>query len=497
MLLVFWLNWLLLATATGERAISGRWFVALAGAATLAPLWDYGFEVRHDNVILLGLLIAWNLVRFQPARWQGYLAVGGIAGILQFVAFKSIAYTGLLGVALVALPPRGEKASRAKTALWLMTGAAIAFGLIQLAFRASQHWHGYTSVADDISASSVGHVRLTPWFALGRLPLQTPLLLALVFSALSGLVFELRQRGRAALGWEGCMPEAALFMAATLAFFLNPTPYPYNLVNLVPFAFLLAYRHAAILWSSIAARPALCFGCVSIVIFTHVGPFVVATQRHWSKVNDRQEALMHLAENLTDPATDAVYDAGVALVPTRKHVNSRADLHSFTTRKHLEGTGTRICETLTEETPPVFIPTYRTDWLFENVMDFIRGRYVALSDDIWVLGKVLPAGGGTVDIVRTGRYRIAPLAASNLAGTYRADLRGFLESSSEAAPDSHVAGTLDGGPVPEGAVELTAGAHVVKCGAEVQVAVFWVGPELDRLPRMGAGNHRELFDNWY
>ncbi len=51
MLLVFWVNLLLLAVATGERLLSRRFLIALAGAATLAPLWDYGFEIRGDNLL--------------------------------------------------------------------------------------------------------------------------------------------------------------------------------------------------------------------------------------------------------------------------------------------------------------------------------------------------------------------------------------------------------------------------------------------------------------
>ncbi len=42
MLMVFWINWLLMACATGIRLLSRPWIFALAGAATLAPIWDYG-----------------------------------------------------------------------------------------------------------------------------------------------------------------------------------------------------------------------------------------------------------------------------------------------------------------------------------------------------------------------------------------------------------------------------------------------------------------------
>src|ERR1035441_568387 len=46
MVAIFWLNLVLIALGTGERLFSRRGLIALVGAATLAPLWDYGFEIQ-------------------------------------------------------------------------------------------------------------------------------------------------------------------------------------------------------------------------------------------------------------------------------------------------------------------------------------------------------------------------------------------------------------------------------------------------------------------
>ena len=81
--------------------------------------------------------------------------------------------------------------------------------------------------------------------ALGRLLGQTPLLLALVAAALVAVAANLRRRGRSALAWDGSLPEALLLGVAFAALIVNPTPFPYNLVNLVPYAFLFAFRYAA------------------------------------------------------------------------------------------------------------------------------------------------------------------------------------------------------------------------------------------------------------
>ena len=104
MVLVFWLNLLLLAVATGERLLSRRFLIALAGAATLAPLWDYGFEIRHDNLLLTGLLLFWCVVRIAPARPQSCVIAGAIAMALQFIAFKAFVYTVPLSFFILVFP---------------------------------------------------------------------------------------------------------------------------------------------------------------------------------------------------------------------------------------------------------------------------------------------------------------------------------------------------------------------------------------------------------
>ena len=99
MVAIFWLNLVLIAIATGERLFSRRGLVALLGAATLAPLWDYGFEIRHDNLLLTGLLLTWCVVRVRPKGPPSYLVAGALAIALQFTAYK--AFTGI---------PQGTKA---------------------------------------------------------------------------------------------------------------------------------------------------------------------------------------------------------------------------------------------------------------------------------------------------------------------------------------------------------------------------------------------------
>jgi len=144
------------------------------------------------------------------------------------------------------------------------------------------------------------------------------------------------------------------------------------------------------------------------------------------------------------------------------------------------------------------MPNYRTDWLEDEDHVFIREHYVSLADDFWVLGRVLPSGGGEFQVIHPGRYRISPLSQSRLAGTYSYDLKGLIEMSRPPSTnDPPFVATLDGQTLTDKPVELKAGTHRIQTKPDCQPAAVWVGPNLDRPPLAGPGDHRTLFVNWY
>src|SRR5260370_39040349 len=124
---VFWLNLVLIALSTGERLLSPGGLIALLAAVTLAPLWDYGFEIRHDNVLLTGLLLMWFVLRVRPMGLPSYFIAGAIAVGLQFFAFKAFAYTAPLSMAFLILAPPAYKLSRWKLILAWVGGAVCSF----------------------------------------------------------------------------------------------------------------------------------------------------------------------------------------------------------------------------------------------------------------------------------------------------------------------------------------------------------------------------------
>jgi hypothetical protein len=352
MLALFWLNLGLLAACAGGTV------EAWLGAATLAPVWDYGLEVRHDNLLLAGLLAIWLLLFVRRGGAAAFFAAGAVAAILQLAIFKSFVYWAPLSALLVLRARESRKA-----AAWF-AGFLILFVAARLAYGGL--WDAYAADFRSYLAYTAGTERFLPFGALSRLIWQTPLLLVLLGSAFAD-------------AWKrrSLTPEGALCAGALFLLFINPTPYPYNLLNFVPFAFLLALRHGR----ELARRNRR--GLVwAAVLFAHLAPFCAATARHARWTNERQELLMAAAESVARPG-EPVYDA-IGMVPTRPAAGFHWYLQSLVARNFLDGTWPSVREMLARNPPPVLIPSYRTDWLAAEDQAFFRERYSPVSDDFWV-----------------------------------------------------------------------------------------------------------------
>ena len=491
---IFWLNVVLLAVATGERLWSWRGLAALVGAATLAPMWDYGFEVRHDNLLLTGLLSMWCVLRVFPRGTQSYVAAGAIAVALEFVAFKAFIYVLPLLVASLVWPPPPHQTNRAKLTAACLAGALVMFLVIRAGYGTAGWWDLYLRDLRGLSQTAAHAARFGPLPALRRLCGQAPLLIVAVPAAVIWLREGARRYGVPALSWNGVLPEVLLLGVALIALSINPSPYPYNLVNVVPFAFLLAFRLLSTLsrqFSSHAKVPTAAWICV---VVAHILPFVVATQRHAGMRNDRQRALMQASEDLTDSTADPVYD-GIGMVPTRRSIGYHWFLHSLYLDRFRTVRDLRLSTMLSATPAAVIIPSYRTDWLPPDDHAFIRSRYIPLADDLWVLGGVLRPGGGTARIVHPGRYRLVRMEprGDDLASVQEALRQDRARLISPIRPGIAV----DGREVTDRVVELTTGAHEITCPTGCRPGYVWLGPRLADIPSISGGDHRALFVNWY
>jgi len=473
---IFWLNIGLVALATGTRLRSRRGLFILLMAATLAPLWDYGFEIRHDNLILTALLLTWWLGRTRPRGLSSYFLIGVLAVMLQFVAFKSFVYVLPLSAVFLFFPPPGHRKTRLQLAAAWVAGALVALVFCRLAYGFSGLWQVQRVGLGGSFGVSVATTRFSPWITFQRLLAQTPLLLAGSLAAFWSMGQEVRRDWRSILNWEGHAPECLLALIALGGLLVNPTPFPYNLINTVPFLFLLGCRFSIPFLENLYRQPKWVAAALGLLVFTHAVPFTTNTWRHLDRTNERQEQLMRVAEALTDAHRDRVYDA-IGMVPTRLSVHFRWFLHSLNIRSFRDGAGPGIQDILAANPPAVIVPSYRTDWLRKEDLAFIQSRYVPLADDFWVLGQTLPSGGGIYRVTHPGRY--------NLLGQREGTISPLMTTR------------IDGQPLVSAIAELGLGTHTLQCAQDTKPIIVWLGPKLSSLPELGEGDHRYLFANWY
>lgn len=491
---LFWLNLVLLTGAASGKLFSRRSIVALAGAATLAPLWDFGFEIRPDNLALAGLLLMWCVLRVRPEGIQSYFIAGLLASALQFVDIKTLVYSVPLSLAALVFPPPGYGAARGKIAVAWLFGAVVAVVLVRIGYGAAGLWSVYLqNWKNTLITTDEEPVGWVPYVM--RLVAQVPLVLALAAAGVAALVSDVRRRGKRAFSWDGTMPEGLLFVLAAGVFIVNPSRSPHDLLIPVAFAFLLVARSISKWWKDIVAQRAA-FGLIAaVVLFGHVVPFVAGAKRHLNLTNYHQETLMRLAEQMTEPGKDLVYDT-VGIVPTRRS----AEYESYFQRQNNDDGATTpkdsLKELLTRQPPSVIIADARFDQLSESETGFILQDYVLVSGDFWALGRQLPKGGGEFEVLHAGRYRITSSEASNLLGTY-APPATLLESLAPEPKLPPLAGSLDGVPLNGKPVSLTVGKHHLECAAGTEPAIVWLGPSLDKIARMNGGQRRRLFVNWY
>lgn len=477
---LFWANIVLVSIAAGARfgSASGAW-IAL-GAATLAPMWDYGFEIRHENVLLCGLLVMWIVGRADPDRAWRMIAVGGLTALLHFVAIKAMLYTVPMAGLLVALPGTRESDSRLRRAAFWAAGVLATAVAVCAGYTLADAWDTYTAVFAAVARGSRDLATSEPLkitsaaTTLLRLPQQSSLLLAALLGGLIVTLSTLYDRLVHRDVWSGGHAETLLFLVALTAFFANPTPFPYNLLLLVPFAYVLAVRALASQASSAIPGRSWWPWIAGLVVFTHAFPFAYQSHRHLAWDNARQIEVMAAAEALTDRDHDRVFDA-TGLVVSRRSIGRWWYLHSLSVKAYGTKDSPRVAEMLSRRPAAVLIMSYRTDWLPEPDKRFIGAHYFPLSDDFWVLG-VLITGEQRWQCLHGGRY----------------ELRVWADRGNPP-PAVMVNGKL----LLPGVHRLDPAQYDLRITAGGRAALVWVGPRLETPPALAQFDHSRLFVNWY
>lgn len=460
---LFWVNILLLTRATGARLRSREGAVTLAFVATLAPLWTYGLEFRHDNIQLFGLLLIWILARPSSGRpvFAAYFWMGLLAAFVQFSAFKAFVYWIPLSLAALALPHQAFQSSRARLLVEWVLGIVGGCGL----YAFLRHLWGVTEPFAPSLSSSISMaarvVRMAPWPTLARFAIYAPLLTLAVLGALV-----LAIRAAVDRRWHNSATAEAIWSAtfaagAFASLFVNPNPFPYNLLLVAPPAAIAAawaWRAPLLeIWDQ--HRLPTWFGLLLIAI--QVVPFGLQLWRLGSWSNARQRELMEAAERLTDPAKDGVFDFA-GLVPTRPSPGY------FCFVNLTNASAFRGDRSLIENPAAVVIPNYRVGYLSKDQDTFLRQHYRAVAGDLLVLGDDIPPGTSTWICRHTGRY--------------------FLGSA--AGPATFLVDGLPRGP---GVYLFKQGEH--HFNARAASMLFWVGPNLDAPPRVPEGQAAWVFPN--
>jgi hypothetical protein len=400
---LFWVNLALIVRCAGIRLRSRTGILALLVVGTLAPLWDYGFEIRHDNALLTAILLAWIAARpLGESAKRSLFAAGFIAVVAQFVAYKAFAY--LVPIVLFALAASIlEERRLVKAGLTLLAGALTATALSVGIHLLKGTWSLYASSFAALGKSAAEIRPMTSGYTFYRVWLQSPLLvLALPFAV--GVSIQNLVR-REWVGRDSFVPEAGLLALAVAALIVNPTPYPYNLVLLIPQAAILLLRlrpRVTALWQTTAAWR----GAFAILFVVHVASWLYFTLRHVYMSNARQVQLMTVAEEMTDPKVHAVFD-GSGLVPTRQPPGFHWLIHGFSIQYYRDSSFGRIRDQLKEGRTPVVIPNYRTRWLPVEDQRFIAQHYMPLAGDYWVAGTMLETGAMQWECIVPGRYFVA------------------------------------------------------------------------------------------
>jgi len=469
MLAIFWANIGLTALNCGIPLRSEKFLWVFLGAATLSPVWDYGFEIRHDNLLvflLLALLYGFRMKHGHPRRALALL--GALAGLSLFITIKSAAYWMPLALLALVAPDPAWRLPRGKVLLYGGLGLLAAIGVLMAALVLSGRMPAFVdSIATAMAFSMKAQPRRTLWATLDLLLRQSPLLVAVALAALGHALGSLRGRWREGLAWDGLFPEAFLVLTSLGLLAIHPFPLPYHLCLLMPFVYILAVRWA--LRRPEQLKPGPLWACLILVV--HVLPFTRATLRHLNYTNERQEKVMAMAEAMTDPAQDRVYDAA-GLVASRQSIGKLWFLHTMFIEKYRKGELPSVEAMLRAHPASVVIPSVRFSEMKPSDFEFINSNYVALAGDFWVLGQILKGPDPDFACLQAGNYSIVCTPPGPLA--------------------------LDGTPIPPTSVrKLSTGVHTFKAGEGTEVSVTWLGPRLTQVPNLGEGDSKRFFFNWY
>lgn len=461
-LILFWINLLLIVRGAGFQVRSRRGLIALLLVAMMPPFWTYGLEARHENVIVLGILLLWNLGR-RPGRLErwSFLLMGGVAMGMQASAFKALAYwIPLMGVMLFSLQKLSPGGRWIAGFQWLL-GAILVLAILVGLHLAMGTWPSFMAEQTGFLKSAGAVERFAPLSALSRLFLQTPLLMGVL---LLPAVFRILRLPKVGLDWLSSTPEFLLFLWTMVLLGVNPNPFPYNVLTIVAVGCMAACTYLVETLPSLNFRQETGPLLLGVVLMTQAVPFLVQVEALLEVNNDRQSILMDCATDLTDPARDVVYD-GAGLVPTRRSLGYYWFVNIMNVQRYRSGAIPTFRSEAAHDAPAVILPTYRLSYLEPEDIQFIRANYLALAGDFLILGDASKNTDRSWICLHAGRYNV------------------ILPKG--APKDSWL--RLDDQPVNPGIRFFSKGPHHIEASNAAAPTILWVGPSQEGAVDLSGG----------
>jgi hypothetical protein len=462
--------------------ISDRKKLEFIGATLIvlsAPIfWDYGFEVRHDNIVLLGLalLIGMFLRKTDGTIPRNLFWSGLLGGILLQCSLKSVVLWGpLLGYMICSSGRRRFTAgARASLSALAGLGGSLLLGLVVQGLQGSLSIY-FEGLRDFVKTLSVGQIRFFDWDYLWRFIRNHPLI------ALSSAWFLVTcavpvgrrwARGDIFRGDDRRAKEIFLLLVGVVFLAVNPTPFPYNYL----FVALLAVPGVHYLVMRILTGPSryvrlIAYGLIAFQALI----WAIQLPRHMAYRNVDQKRIVEFLNDYTNPG-DCVFD-GVGLAIFRKGPARDWYLHSLSRPRYVAGDIPPVREILSSSACPLLVESYKWQYMLPEDLDFIRANYLVHGRYFWILGtEVLVASPG----------RHAFMAPKD--GFYLISVRG------DARPRRM---SIDGTGINDAPVHLEKGRHVLDTDRALgTVRIEWVkgsGVQEIRVPSIV----EPIFNNWY
>lgn len=372
------------------------------------PAWRHGIEIRHDILLGLGVTFLYAIAETslsRPLGWKLAGAAGACAALMQLNSHKAVVLAAPALAAIVYLSMR-HRALRPRivlhTCAFVVAGGVAGLALGALIFLRENALHAYVDkllhFADYASAAKRFSAAPVLWYMLQHGPVQCAL-------SIIGLVHAgLQWRTR---GYHSAMIGAFFLVVVVVTLLINPTPFPYNMTWL-SIGILISAAHgfrALTSWTARIRVSAMVTGGVVLALAVGTGMHAWQDDTYLHIPAKKQLDVIAAAEALTS-ATDSVLDAS-GMVASRPPASKDWILHSLFMPEYKAGRREQFRDIIARDAPPVVIRNYyRWKWLTAADHDAVDAHYVALSPQLWVLGRHSETSAVTFDVIRRGRYLV-------------------------------------------------------------------------------------------